>query len=71
MGADGALRADVLAAFQAKGCTLDKQADGSIRIGWKDVIQVHHFGDTVSRSKLDQLCRSYGLSMGDFFPRLS
>jgi hypothetical protein len=70
MGADGALQKDVLSALAAKGCALDKQENGSIRVGLKAAVQVHHFGAVVSRTKLQQLSRVYDIPMGNFFPPL-
>ena len=60
-----------MVALERKGCTIDKQEDGSYRIGYKVIVQVHRFGLVVSRTKLQRLVRAYPVTMADFFPLFS
>jgi hypothetical protein len=68
MSAEGATLENVLAALVAKGCVIDDMSNGLYRVGLKAVIQVHQFTTVVSRTKIQSLCRLYGISIPECFP---
>lgn len=72
MGADGALRSDVINALVSHGCIVEHMEDGFYRIGkGSSLVQAVDLPEVVSRTKLKQIGRLFGPTMRDFFPPTS
>ena len=70
MGADGALRTDVLRALRDADVDVSELPEGRYRLVKGAVLQVVRLRETISRGKADELGRLFGVSIGRFFPSL-
>lgn len=71
MGADGAIRSDVIAVLTTRGVDVEEVGEGRVRLAKGTQIEVMRLQPVVSRHTLSRFERLFGTPIASFYPAIS